>query len=156
MKVLDLQCAQGHVFEGWFASEADYSVQLSRGQVECPMCADITITKKLSAPHLNLGAARNHSPGNSEAGTSDSNALVPVANEPSLQEAWLQLARRIVAQTDDVGTHFAEEARKIHYGESAERGIRGQASIEETQALVEEGIEVMPLLLPEVLKKSLQ
>jgi hypothetical protein len=151
MKVLDLQCAQRHVFEGWFASEAEFSSQLSSGLLECPMCADTRITKLLSAPRLNLGATREE-----VAAPAASSELVPVASEPGLQEAWLKLARRIVAQTDDVGTRFAEEARRIHYGEAPERGIRGQASVEETQALVEEGIEVMPLLLPESVKKSLQ
>jgi len=156
MKVLDLQCAQRHVFEGWFASEADFSSQLSRGLIGCPLCADTGITKLLSAPRLNLGAAREPAPLVADTNANDANALVPLAVEPGMQQAWLQLARRIVAQTDDVGTNFAEEARKIHYGESPERGIRGQASPEETQALVEEGIEVMPLLLPEALKNSLQ
>lgn len=151
MKVLDLQCAQHHVFEGWFASELDFSSQLERGLLTCPLCADTGITKLLSAPRLNLGAVRPESVRSAEP-----TELVPVASEPSLQEAWLKLARRIVAQTDDVGTSFAEEARKIHYGESPERGIRGQASLEETQALVEEGIDVMPLLLPESVKNSLQ
>jgi hypothetical protein len=150
MKVLNLQCAQHHRFEGWFASETDFSSQLSRGLVECPICADTGITKMLTAPRLNLGSPREE-----EVAPVDSQELVPMASEPSLQEAWLQLARRIVAQTDDVGTRFAEEARKIHYGELPERGIRGQATVEETQALVEEGIDVMPLLLPDAVKKSL-
>jgi hypothetical protein len=74
----------------------------------------------------------------------------------ALQAAWLQMARQIVNQTEDVGSRFAEEARKIHYGESEERGIRGQASREETEALLEEGIAVMPLPLPEGLKGPLQ
>ena len=68
----------------------------------------------------------------------------------------MSLARRVLASTDDVGERFAEEARKIHYGESKERGIRGKASREETESLLEEGIAVMQLPLPEALKGRLQ
>ena len=68
----------------------------------------------------------------------------------------MTLARKILANTDDVGDQFAEEARRIHYGEAAERGIRGRASPEQTEALLEEGIAVMPLPLPDALKGPLQ
>jgi hypothetical protein len=151
MKVLDLQCAQRHVFEGWFASEEDFSSQLGRGLVACPMCGDTAVAKMLSAPRLNLGSGRELA-----APLPEVQEVVSGATEQVLQAAWLQVARRIMAQTDDVGTRFAEEARKIHYGETPERGIRGQASSEETQALIEEGIAVMPLPLPEALKEPLQ
>ena len=152
MKVLDLQCAQRHGFEGWFGSEDDFTSQLERGLVSCPLCGDTTITKKLSAPRLNLG---HH-------------AQVPAAEQPrqdvmaandthtAMQAAWLGMARRILANTDDVGDQFAEEARKIHYGEVPQRGIRGKASHAESEALAEEGIEVMQLSLPDVLKGPVQ
>lgn len=151
MKVLDLQCARLHLFEGWFGSEDDFLSQRERGLIECPVCADSVITKRLSAPRLNLSHARAPL----EAG------VAPVRPEPTvadsaLQAAWMEVSRKIVANTDDVGTQFAEEARKIHYGEIPERGIRGQASAEETKSLIEEGIAVMPLLLPEGLKGPLQ
>ena len=74
----------------------------------------------------------------------------------ALQAAWLNMAREVLAQTEDVGGRFAEEARRIHYGETKRRGIRGQASSDETQALLEEGISVMPLPLPHALKGTLQ
>ncbi|MDD5334396.1 MAG: DUF1178 family protein [Rhodoferax sp.] len=149
MKVLDLQCRQRHVFEGWFASEDDFLQQRDGGLIECPVCGDATIAKKLSAPRLNLAGTPGESPAPSE--------QVAVAGvEQSLQVAWMALARRIVAHTDDVGDRFAEEARKIHYGESKERGIRGQASSAEAQALIEEGISVLHLPLPEALKGQLQ
>ena len=149
MKVLDLQCAQQHVFEGWFASEVDFIGQRERGLVECPVCGDASITKKLSAPRLNLGSARPEP-------SSLPDPVPPVALDQTLQSAWMAVARRIVANTDDVGTGFAEEARKIHYGEIKHRAIRGQASRAETESLLEEGIAVMPLLLPEALKGQLQ
>lgn len=149
MKVLDLQCGHQHVFEGWFASEIDFLAQCERGLVTCPMCGDASITKMLSAPRLNLGSAR--------AEAAPAQELVATADpEQTLQTAWMAVARRILAKTDDVGTRFAEEARKIHYGETRERGIRGKASREETESLLEEGIAVMPFPMPEALKGQLQ
>jgi hypothetical protein len=151
MKVFNLQCSALHRFEGWFASEEDYASQIERGLLECPLCADKTVHKLPSAPRLNLGASEAPAPP-----VADKQALVAGDAAQALQAAWLQMARQIVSQTEDVGPRFAEEARKIHYGESEERGIRGQASREETEALLEEGIAVMPLPLPEGLKGPLQ
>lgn len=151
MKVLDLQCTHRHVFEGWFASEADFASQLGRGLVACPLCGDTAVAKMLSAPRLNLGSAREEASPRQEV-----QEVVSGGTEQALQAAWLQVARRIMAKTDDVGNRFAEEARKIHYGETPERGIRGQASLKETQALIEEGIAVMPLPLAEAVKEPLQ
>jgi hypothetical protein len=149
MKVLDLECRGGHVFEGWFASEQDFLAQRERTVIECPICGDASISKRPSAPRLNLG--------NALPGTSPAPELLPVAAaQPALQAAWMTLARRILDATDDVGDRFAEEARKIHYGEVKERGIRGQASLAETESLQEEGIAVMRLPLPEALKGRLQ
>jgi hypothetical protein len=156
MKVLDLQCAQQHMFEGWFGSEADFASQLDRRLVECPLCGDTNINKMLSAPRLNLGAEQ---PAQMPVVTQDPPLQQPVTTDPTpqaLQAAWLDVARRIVAQTEDVGDRFADEARKIHYGESEERGIRGQASRAETEALIEEGVAVLPLSLPKLLKETLQ
>jgi hypothetical protein len=73
-----------------------------------------------------------------------------------MQAAWTAVARLVMANTDDVGDRFSEEARKIHYGEAQDRGIRGNASRAETESLIEEGIAVMPLDLPEFLKRPLQ
>lgn len=157
MKVLDLQCSRQHVFEGWFASEEDFTHQHSSGLLICPLCNDGDITKRLSAPRLNLGVARpSESEKNSEPQASPVSEVDSPSVERELQAAWLKVARRIVAETDDVGTNFTEEARKMHYGEVPERGIRGQASAEQTQALIEEGIAVLPLALPEAFKEPLQ
>lgn len=149
MKVLDLQCGRQHVFEGWFASEEDFAAQCDRALVECPVCSDAQITKKLSAPRLNLGHGR-------EPPAAPTQPVVSPDQSAELQAAWMTLARKILANTDDVGDKFAEEARRIHYGEAAERGIRGRASPEQTEALLEEGIAVMPLPLPDALKGPLQ
>lgn len=157
MKVLDLQCRHGHVFEGWFASEDDFQGQRTRGLVQCPMCADDHIDKRLSAPRLNLGAREPAAPAKAEAG-----AAVPVAVDaagglpPAVQAAWLALSRKIVAHTEDVGARFADEARRMHHGETSERAIRGQATPDETLQLLEEGIPVLPLALPVAAKETLQ
>jgi hypothetical protein len=145
MKVLNLQCSNSHSFEGWFASEDDFQAQLGRGLVECPLCGDSAVSKMLSAPRLNLGASFPE--------TRQDVANIP---EPALQAAWMKMVRHVMANTDDVGERFAEEARRIHYGETEERGIRGQASAEETEALLEEGIGVLPLPMPKALKGPLQ
>ncbi len=153
MKVLDLQCAQHHVFEGWFGSEDDYQSQLTRGLLTCPMCGDASVTKKLSAPRLNLNATEA-----ADNATPTSPSLQDVANlEPAqLQAALLKMVRHLVANTEDVGNSFPEEARKMHYGEAEARNIRGHATPEETEGLIDEGIAVMPLPLPDVLKEPLQ
>ncbi len=111
------------------------------------------MTKKLSAPRLNLNAT--------EASANPVPALPSlqeVANlEPAqLQAALLKMVRHVVANTEDVGDSFPEEARKKHYGETEARNIRGQATPEETEGLIDEGIAVMPLPLPDALKEPLQ
>lgn len=171
MKVLDLQCQHAHSFEGWFGSEDDFQSQLARGLVECPMCGDAVITKKLSAPRLNLSGSRqvvvaqeagdcvaDGAVSTSEASQVPSKdpVLQAMLQDPQFQAAYLHMARKIMANTEDVGTQFAQEARKIHYGEAKERGIRGQASHDERMELLDEGIDVMPLPLPKALKEPLQ
>ena len=149
MKVLNLQCSHAHGFEGWFASEDDFQDQLGRGLVECPLCGDKQVSKLPSAPRLNLGASEPAAP------VAPKQEVMSAPNA-ELQAAWMQLVKQVMSNTEDVGERFAEEARKIHYGESEERGIRGQASKEETQALLEEGISVLPLPIPKGLKGPLQ
>lgn len=73
-----------------------------------------------------------------------------------MQAAWLQMSRKLIAHTEDVGERFAEEARRMHHGEVEPRGIRGQASAEEAVALIEEGISVLPLALADAAKETLQ
>ena len=146
MKVIDLRCQSGHRFEGWFASDDDFLDQNGRGLIECPLCADKVIVRLPSAPRLNLSGAREPqtaAPPSEDAAT-------------ALQAKWLEMVRHVVAHTEDVGERFADEARRIHYGEVPERGIRGQASPEQREALREEGIEVHPLPIPAVLKDTLQ
>lgn len=152
MKVLDLQCPSGHAFEGWFGSEQDFQQQQLRGLVECPFCGQHEVSKKLSAPRLNLGAAAPSEP------ATESVVSLPAddASQQAMQLAWFSMVREVLAKTEDVGERFVDEARRIHYGEAKQRGIRGQASRQETEALLEEGIAVAPLPMPHALKGPMQ
>ena len=147
MKVLNLRCAHEHSFEGWFASEDDFQSQFERGLVECPLCADKTITKLPSAPRLNVSGAREPAVLEPQAASSKS---------VTMQSMWLRAVQHVIDNTVDVGERFAEEARRIHYGEVEERAIRGQATREDAIALQEEGIEVMSLPLPAAAKGTVQ
>jgi hypothetical protein len=151
MKVLDLKCTFGHAFEGWFASEDDFVGQCERSLVLCPVCGDPSVVKQLSAPRLLLSADRAASTKDDEHG----HAAPAARGGSALAEAWLALARHVVEHTTDVGAQFADEARKIHYGDRPERGIRGTATPEETRSLLEEGIEILPVPLPAAAKESL-
>jgi hypothetical protein len=146
MKVLNLRCGQEHQFEGWFASEEDFAAQAERSGVACPICGDTRTLRLPSAPHLNVGRHSAPAP-----------AAAPApGTEMTLQSQWLRAVRQVMNSTEDVGERFPEEARRIHYGEVEERGIRGRASREDAEALREEGIEVMPLPIPDALKGPVQ
>lgn len=153
MKVLNLRCANGHGFEGWFASDDEFMAQNGAGMIECPLCADRIIGRMPSAPRLNLSNARepmSRVTPTPPAGPAQTQAALP------LQTQWVDAVRRLLSQTDDVGERFPEEARRIHYGETEARGIRGQASEAERRALVDEGIEIMSLPIPAALKGPVQ
>ena len=144
MKVLNLRCANGHGFEGWFASDDEFMSQNGRGLVECPLCADRIVSRMPSAPRLNLSGQREP-------------VAEPAPAQPApLQTQWLDAVRQMLERTDDVGERFPEEARRIHYGEIEARGIRGQATSEERRALLDEGIEIMSLPIPPALKGPVQ
>ena len=138
LKVFDLQCDHSHVFEGWFGSHEDYDAQQARGLVTCPVCGSSTITKRLSAPRLNV--AHLHAPAAQPpvpAGASDAEKMA------ALQAAVMCQVRALVRSTENVGPRFAEEARRIHEGDADDRPIRGTATVEEREALAEDGIDVM-------------
>ena len=142
MKVIDLRCHNGHGFEGWFASDDDFLEQNGRQMIACPLCADSVIVRLPSAPRLNLSGARE--------------VAAPAPAQPDAQALWMKAIRHVLANTEDVGERFADEARRIHYGDADERGIRGLASADEREALRDEGIDVMPLPIPAALKEPLQ
>ena len=150
MKVLNLRCARDHRFEGWFGSDDDFAEQGRRGLIACPLCDDKAITRLPSAPRLNVGGLREDS------GASATAARADLDPQAQMQSMWLKMVRHMVQNTEDVGERFPEEARRIHYGEAEERGIRGRASREDADALREEGIEVTSLPLPPALKGPIQ
>src|SRR5437868_12251278 len=120
MKVLDLRCAQDHRFEGWFASEDEAQSQLSLGGVECPVCGDHDVARLPSAPRLNLsGAVEKPAAVKQAVAGGDAVALA------TLQARYLKAVRQVLAQTEDVGERFADEARRMHYDEAPEREMRG-------------------------------
>ncbi len=156
LKVFDLQCSNSHLFEGWFGSHEDYDSQQARGLLTCPVCHSDAITKRLSAPHLNVGHF-NTQRSASEPSAEESTAIVPsqshdqqsvVAASPELvqiQAAVMMQMREFIRKTENVGDRFADEARKIHEGETQERPIRGTATREERESLAEDGIAVVAL-----------
>lgn len=150
LKVFDLQCEHGHVFEGWFHSDQSYEQQLANGELSCPVCASQQVKKQLSAPRLNVSHLKDEPARPVAASARAAEGQQPVA-APSeqelarLQAEILQHLRSAVRGADDVGEQFAEEARRIHYGEARERSIRGVASPDELNELHDEGIEVMPI-----------
>lgn len=161
MIVFNLGCAKDHKFEGWFASGEDFDAQRARGLLACPLCGSADVTKQLSAPRLNLHApepAQHRHERHEKAG---GNAPVPAAPQPMAmlatpeQQILRELLRQVVENTEDVGSQFAEEARRIHYKEAQARAIRGVATREEAEALLDEGIEVAQLPLPAIDKSRL-
>jgi hypothetical protein len=154
MKVLDLGCAHGHVFEGWFASEDDFCQQQARGLIECPLCGNQQVDKRLSAPRLNLGKAE--APAAPAVPPSPRQGPARASDGPPGPAAWVQALREAVRRSEDVGPRFAEEARRIHEGQAPARPIRGQSTWDEAAALVEDGIEVLPLPDLPLLKQTLQ
>ena len=160
MKVLDLRCGAGHGFEGWFASEDDYGSQRERGLLDCPVCGNAEVTCLPSAPRLNLSGARapeGAQAQNPVAAPAVASGVTEVAvHGNAATTRFIEAVAELLKNTQDVGPRFAEEARRIHYGESEAKAIRGQATPEEREALADEGIEVftLPTGLPP--KTSLQ
>jgi hypothetical protein len=137
-----LRCAAEHAFEAWFQSSSAYEKQAESGLLSCPHCGSSEVSRALMAPALQ--------------GTRKESAPVPVEPSPeqkqvatqaqvealALKQQLLGLRRKIEENFDNVGNRFAEEARKIHYGDSDARGIYGDTTPQEREALAEEGIEV--------------
>ena len=153
MKVFNLRCGLEHGFEGWFSSEDDFQSQLGRGLLTCPLCGDARVARVPSAPRLNLGAS-------ADSREPSAVSAQPAAPSPdagtSLQVAWMRMVRHVLENTDDVGERFADEARRMHHGETETRGIRGRATPQEALELIEEGIDVLPLPVPAALNGPLQ
>ncbi|NCP13188.1 MAG: DUF1178 family protein [Sphingomonadales bacterium] len=148
MIVFDLSCSDGHRFEGWFASSADFEDQRTDGLLACPFCGSVDVIKAPMAPAV-------PAKGNSRQEVlPPENTTRPVANTPmpaEVQQAFLALAKAQAAALKNstwVGDKFAEETRRMHYGERDEAPIHGQASLAEAKALIEEGVPIAPLPFP--------
>lgn len=157
MKVFNLQCEHGHGFEGWFGSEEDYRSQTERGLLSCPVCETHAVQRMPSAPRLSLGASAPALPVSvGVGGVPAARGWADTPEHQKVQELWLKAVQHVLANTEDVGTQFAEEARRIHYGEVEHRNIRGQTTPDEMQALSDEGVEVFSLPVPRGLKGPMQ
>lgn len=148
MKVFNLCCEHDHHFEGWFGSSEDYDRQQTDGLIQCPLCGTGTVKRTPSAPRLNLNASKGASSEERSANI-DNRQMVAQPTSMQMQKLWAQMAKLVQTSTEDVGERFAEEARRIHYNEAPERGIRGVATPEEAADLADEGIEVMAFPTPE-------
>ena len=133
MILFTLRCAHGHEFEGWFRDGDGFEAQQKAGEIACPECTDTAVEKAVMAPRL--GRSRESAP-----------AMTPA----QFRAALVELRRQIETNCDYVGDRFAEEARRIHYGEIDPHGIYGEASEEESRELVDEGIKVgrIPWIAP--------
>ncbi len=156
MIVLDLSCANEHRFEGWFASSAAFESQLARGLVSCPVCNGTEVRRLPSAPYVQTRSApaleappgRPSAPAqrtSSAIAASPSSAPDAGTLAPAAVAELLGALRRMAKAAEDVGERLPEEARRIHHGEAEARDIRGAASRDEIEELLEEGIMVLPV-----------
>lgn len=130
-----LHCDKEHQFEGWFSSGTDFDGQSQRGLVECPICGSRQVGKSLMAPAVSVPAS----------GDKQAKPLAMAPAQRDMMRKLRQMVQAIKQNSEDVGTRFADEARKIHHGEAEARSIFGQASKEDAKSLVEDGIEIAPL-----------
>src|SRR5579872_4185416 len=128
--VYNLRCKNGHEFEGWFRDSASYDVQSGEGSLCCPTCNSRRVEKGIMAPAV------------ASCRTMQQKAQ---SDGKSMRQFMTGLRKYVQENAEYVGPNFAEEARKIHYGETADRHIYGETTMEEAQELVEEGVDVAPL-----------
>lgn len=157
MIVFDLQCDEGHPFEGWFKSSSDFADQQASGLLICPHCGSPEVEKAPMAPAVPAKGntrAQASSRSSSQAANEAGGEVHPVASQPmpkEVQEALSKLAKaqeKALKDSTWVGDKFAEASRAMHYGETDEKPIHGKASAEEAESLAEEGIAVAPLPFP--------
>jgi len=175
MKVYNLACPLSHRFEGWFSSEEDCLAQQDKGMLACPFCDSTEISRMPSAPHIAKSGSSKDTSTSTELAVASSATTDPAGIsgtlsgdvvaltggdhsqlEAQVQAAFLKGMRELLGRSEDVGNSFAEEARKIHYKESPERSIRGQTTLDEAEALRDEGIEVLAMPMMPALKNTLQ
>ncbi len=146
LKVFDLECEHGHVFEGWFSSRESYDEQISRGLLCCPVCNSHEVKRKLSAPRINVGAQESSTASDTAPVPPPLPSTMPTEEQMRvIQGQLLQELRSVIRKSDNVGTQFAQEARRMHEGDIEPRAIRGQATAQEYQELADDGIIAMPI-----------
>ena len=128
-------CSADHVFEAWFRDSAAYDEQATAGEILCPVCGNASVAKAPMAPRIARGGGADE-----EAGPGPQNYTNSKAAE--MRRMLTELRRHVEDNSDYVGDKFAEEARKIHYGETEEHNIYGEATEDQTEELTEEGIKV--------------
>jgi hypothetical protein len=140
----DLVCEKGHEFDGWFRDSDTYDKQAKRGLVSCTYCGTAKIQKQIMAPGIpSKSNKKSENAVRMTAGPIDPRAA-------AMMQMMRDYRKHVETNAENVGNNFAEEARKIHYKETKERGIYGNTSSEEAAALIEEGIEIHPIpVLPE-------
>jgi hypothetical protein len=129
-----LICAEGHEFESWFRDSGAFDKQAAQGDVVCPFCHSAKVSKAVMAPNVLRSKGRG-----------SGNAALLDEQHAALRAMIRELREKIMAATEDVGDRLPEEARRIQDGEAQARAIRGRASFEEAKALLEEGIEILPI-----------
>jgi len=149
MIIYDLRCHQAHQFEGWFRSAEDYQQQQASGLLCCPLCDSKDVTRVPSASYVHTGKTGEMKNSQSPAKPAAASATPPA--ETLLQQTLAHFQQYLINNSENVGAGFAEEAKKMHYGEAEKRNIHGQASGDQLQELREDGIDVfsMPALAPE-------
>lgn len=143
MILYQLQCEAEHGFEAWFRDSAAYDEQAGRGLLACPACGSAEVSKTLMAPRIG-GTRQNAMPETTPAQTGDNSGAKQMqvsAQAVALRKRLIELRTQVEKSCDYVGPRFAEEARKIHYGETDPKGIYGETSADEAKALADEGIE---------------
>ena len=150
MIVFNLACDGGHRFEGWFGSSADYDSQNARRLVTCPQCGSDAVSKAPMAPAI---PAKGNTRPQTAPGVNKKQPVANLAMSPELADALQTLAKaqaKALENSTWVGDKFADKARSMHYGETDEAPIHGQATKDEAQDLIAEGIMIAPILLPTV------
>ena len=148
MIVYDLACDKGHVFEAWFKDSASYDRQEKKKHLSCAICGSSRVRKAPMAPRIGSGKVKEEQPVAAAAPAPEKNEPASYANDPRMAKAatlmkeLAELRRHVEKNADYVGGKFAEEARKMHYGEKERRNIYGEASNKEAKELADEGIEV--------------
>ncbi|PPR77228.1 MAG: hypothetical protein CFH01_01640 [Alphaproteobacteria bacterium MarineAlpha2_Bin1] len=138
----DLICENGHTFEGWFSNSKDFEKQSKSKSVECPFCSNNKVQKALMAPNVSTRDNSSNMASSTLSEKSSSNSTKGnIHNSPEVISAFKKLRKVVEENCEYVGNKFAEEARKISYGETESRGIYGETSAEEAKDLKDEGIE---------------